>query len=248
MRLATPAGTVCRQDLTGKPAPVNAKWSAALGATHTADLGAYVLTSQANYSYRTKSNLGLSNDPMQVQKAFGVLDARVAILLTRLLLLDRALAVTPGPLAGLHEAMRYAALGGGKRIRPLLAYAAGEVAAADPVGGLQHRSKTSAGQRLELSGSRQYVQDLQQQDHTRKPLCCVQLVQEFGYEGSSLAFDLKSTPRPDQEAAHHLCLWTRQPVGPQLTGKLQIGAILLGERRHRHDNAACPVCNPRRVG
>ncbi|MEZ5649615.1 MAG: polyprenyl synthetase family protein [Burkholderiaceae bacterium] len=35
--------------------------------------------------------------------------------------------------ARLHEAMRYAALGGGKRVRPLLVYAAGELApAADP--------------------------------------------------------------------------------------------------------------------
>ena len=33
---------------------------------------------------------------------------------------------------GLHEAMRYAVLGGGKRMRPLLAYAAGEFAQADP--------------------------------------------------------------------------------------------------------------------
>ena len=32
----------------------------------------------------------------------------------------------------LHQAMRYAVLGGGKRVRPLLAYAAGEVAGADP--------------------------------------------------------------------------------------------------------------------
>ena len=31
----------------------------------------------------------------------------------------------------LHQAMRYAVLGGGKRVRPLLAFAAGEVAAAD---------------------------------------------------------------------------------------------------------------------
>ncbi|HEX5464999.1 MAG TPA: polyprenyl synthetase family protein, partial [Burkholderiales bacterium] len=31
----------------------------------------------------------------------------------------------------LHQAMRYATLGGGKRIRPLLAFAAGEVAGAD---------------------------------------------------------------------------------------------------------------------
>ena len=33
---------------------------------------------------------------------------------------------------GLHEAMRYAVLGGGKRVRPLLAYAAGEFVEADP--------------------------------------------------------------------------------------------------------------------
>jgi farnesyl diphosphate synthase len=33
----------------------------------------------------------------------------------------------------LHEAMRYAVLGGGKRMRPLLSYAAGEFAGADPV-------------------------------------------------------------------------------------------------------------------
>ena len=37
----------------------------------------------------------------------------------------------------LHEAMRYAVLGGGKRVRPLLAFAAGEVTAAD-VGRVQH--------------------------------------------------------------------------------------------------------------
>src|SRR3989442_7738677 len=34
----------------------------------------------------------------------------------------------------LHDAMRYAALGGGKRIRPLLVFAAGEAAADDPAG------------------------------------------------------------------------------------------------------------------
>jgi farnesyl diphosphate synthase len=34
--------------------------------------------------------------------------------------------------ARLHEAMRYATLGGGKRIRPLLAFAAGEITGAEP--------------------------------------------------------------------------------------------------------------------
>jgi farnesyl diphosphate synthase len=32
----------------------------------------------------------------------------------------------------LHRAMRYATLGGGKRVRPLLCHAAGELAGADP--------------------------------------------------------------------------------------------------------------------
>ena len=32
----------------------------------------------------------------------------------------------------LHRAMRYAVLGAGKRVRPLLAFAAGELAQADP--------------------------------------------------------------------------------------------------------------------
>src|SRR5256714_7118663 len=34
--------------------------------------------------------------------------------------------------ARLHEAMRYAVLGGGKRVRPLLSFAAGEVTSASP--------------------------------------------------------------------------------------------------------------------
>jgi len=45
--------------------------------------------------------------------------------------LDRALAGQDVP-ARLLEAMRYAVLGGGKRMRPLLAYAAGELAGAEP--------------------------------------------------------------------------------------------------------------------
>ena len=43
-----------------------------------------------------------------------------------------ALPPANGATARLAEAMRYATLGGGKRVRPLLAYAAGEFANADP--------------------------------------------------------------------------------------------------------------------
>ena len=45
--------------------------------------------------------------------------------------LDAVLPASGHAPRGLHSAMRYAALGGGKRIRPLLAYAAGELAEAD---------------------------------------------------------------------------------------------------------------------
>jgi farnesyl diphosphate synthase len=46
--------------------------------------------------------------------------------------LDRALTFPDDVPATLADAMRYAVLGGGKRVRPLLAYAAGELADADP--------------------------------------------------------------------------------------------------------------------
>ena len=46
--------------------------------------------------------------------------------------LDRALAGAEGSPRRLHDAMRYAALGGGKRVRALLAYAGGELTGADP--------------------------------------------------------------------------------------------------------------------
>jgi farnesyl diphosphate synthase len=47
-------------------------------------------------------------------------------------LLARTLARCDGPTSTLVEAMRYAMLGGGKRVRPLLAYATGECVGADP--------------------------------------------------------------------------------------------------------------------
>jgi farnesyl diphosphate synthase len=54
----------------------------------------------------------------------GVVQARMESALSRLL---PSAHVAPGRL---HEAMRYAALGGGKRVRPLLSFAAGEVTGA----------------------------------------------------------------------------------------------------------------------
>ena len=56
----------------------------------------------------------------------GGIQGRMESVLARLL---PAAHVAP---ARLHEAMRYAALDGGKRVRPLLAFAAGEVSGAAP--------------------------------------------------------------------------------------------------------------------
>jgi farnesyl diphosphate synthase len=44
--------------------------------------------------------------------------------------LEQSLPPADTPPSGLHEAMRYAVLGGGKRVRPMLVYAAGELAGA----------------------------------------------------------------------------------------------------------------------
>ena len=52
--------------------------------------------------------------------------ARIEATLSRLLPPDEAIP------AGLHQAMRYASLSGGKRVRPLLAFAAGELAHSPP--------------------------------------------------------------------------------------------------------------------
>jgi farnesyl diphosphate synthase len=46
--------------------------------------------------------------------------------------LERVLVAAAAPSESLEAAMRYTVLGGGKRMRPLLAYAAGEVTGADP--------------------------------------------------------------------------------------------------------------------
>ena len=62
----------------------------------------------------------------EFQAWMGGVQARMETVLARVL---PAAAIAP---ARLHEAMRYATLEGGKRVRPLLAFAAGEVSGASP--------------------------------------------------------------------------------------------------------------------
>jgi len=98
--------------------------------------------------------------------------------------------------ARLHEAMRYAVLGGGKRVRPLLAFAAGEVAEAP------HDRVTVAAAAVELIHAYSLVHDdlpCMDDDVLRrgKPTCHVQFDEAtallVGDALQSLAFELLST-------------------------------------------------------
>lgn len=116
----------------------------------------------------------------------------------------------------LHAAMRYAVLGGGKRVRPLLAYAAGEVAGAEP------RDVDAVAIALELMHAYSLVHDdlpCMDDDELRrgKPTCHV----EFGEATALLAGDalqsfafavLARAPIADAGAA---CAELAESTGPQ---------------------------------
>jgi farnesyl diphosphate synthase len=105
----------------------------------------------------------------------------------------------------LHAAMRYAALGAGKRVRPLLAYAAGELSQADP------ERVTVAGAAVELIHAYSLVHDdlpCMDDDVLRrgKPTCHVEFDEAtallVGDALQSLAFQLigENTLAPDAKA------------------------------------------------
>ncbi len=107
----------------------------------------------------------------------------------------------------LHAAMRYAALGAGKRVRPLLAYAAGEVSQADP------ERVTAAGAAVELIHAYSLVHDdlpCMDDDVLRrgKPTCHVEFDEAtallVGDALQSLAFQLVGEYRLADEASAQL--------------------------------------------
>jgi len=77
--IATPPGTVCRQDLTGKRAPFASKWTFNLGASYAQKLEDFTIDWQANWTYRTAYNPSPALDPTLDRSGFGLLDARVQI-------------------------------------------------------------------------------------------------------------------------------------------------------------------------
>jgi len=107
----------------------------------------------------------------------------------------------------LHAAMRYAVLGGGKRVRPLLAYAAGEVSKADP------ERVTVAGAAVEIIHAYSLVHDdlpCMDDDVLRrgKPTCHVEFDEAtallVGDALQSLAFQLLGEYRLAEDAAAQL--------------------------------------------
>ena len=107
----------------------------------------------------------------------------------------------------LHQAMRYAVLGGGKRARPLLAFAAGELSAADP------ERAVIAGAAVELIHAYSLVHDdlpCMDDDVLRrgKPTCHVEYDQPtallVGDALQSLAFQLLADYRLADDAATQL--------------------------------------------
>ena len=120
------------------------------------------------------------------------------------------LAVLPSPDVApqrLHRAMRYAALGGGKRVRPLLASAAGEITGADP------GRVAIAGVAVELIHAYSLVHDdlpCMDDDVLRrgKPTCHVEFDEAtallVGDALQSLAFQLISEYRVADDAAVQL--------------------------------------------
>jgi farnesyl diphosphate synthase len=146
----------------------------------------------------------------------------------------------------LHQAMRYAVLGGGKRVRPLLAFAAGEVTAADPA------RLDAAACAVECIHSYSLVHDdLPSMDddvlRRGKPTCHVEYDEAtallVGDSLQSLAFQLLAEHRLADDAAVQLEMvralaaasGSRGMAGGQAIDLASIGAHLsLPELEHMH--------------
>lgn len=79
LRLATPAGTVCRRDLSGGRLPFTAKWTWSLGGQYTLDLSDFNIRTNVDYSHRGRTNIAAITDPGQYERPVGLLDARITL-------------------------------------------------------------------------------------------------------------------------------------------------------------------------
>ncbi|WP_197277213.1 TonB-dependent receptor [Sphingomonas profundi] len=77
---ATPAGTACQQNLSGRPTPYSSKFSGTVAATYTREIGGVVgefgLAAQGRTRYNSTTT---SIDPLGDQKGFVLLDANLSL-------------------------------------------------------------------------------------------------------------------------------------------------------------------------
>lgn len=75
--LATPAGTLCQQDLSGRRTPFGSKWSGNVGARYDRDVGDLRATLGVSATARSAFNTAINDDPLGVQKGFASIDAHL---------------------------------------------------------------------------------------------------------------------------------------------------------------------------
>ena len=156
--------------------------------------------------------------------------------------LDALLPAATEPPHALHEAMRYAVLGGGKRVRALLAYAGGELAAADPT----HVDASAAAVEL-IHGYSLVHDDLPSMDddvlRRGKPTCHVAFGEALallaGDALQSLAFEVLAHA-PAGDAGRQLLLLARAAGSRGMAGgqAIDLGAagtaLRISELEHMH--------------
>lgn len=75
---ATPAGSVCRQDLSGARTPYASRWAGTLGVSYRHAVGGgYTLTEGASVNGRSSYNAGTANNPRELEKGYVQFDAHL---------------------------------------------------------------------------------------------------------------------------------------------------------------------------
>lgn len=78
-RLATPAGVVCTQDLSGTTPPFLSKWSGNFAIQYAATAGEFDVTPRVEFGYRSSFNGSTNNDPAGLQSGFWNIDGRLEL-------------------------------------------------------------------------------------------------------------------------------------------------------------------------
>lgn len=80
--LATPAGQICSQNLSGAPTPFQSKWSGTLNISYGYTAGNFEITPTVSVLGRSSYNVSTNNDPLARQSALALIDLNLAVLHT----------------------------------------------------------------------------------------------------------------------------------------------------------------------